>query len=69
MRIHLGVEEGFVPARKAHPAFRVDDLAALARLLAQAGHPTRADAPLDGCDRLFVDDPFGNRIELLQPTS
>lgn len=66
VKVHLGVEEGFAPARKAHPAFRVDDLAALAETLAAAGHPTRADVPLDGCDRLFVDDPFGNRIELLQ---
>lgn len=33
---------------------------------AAAGHPARADVPLDGCDRLFVDDPFGNRIELIR---
>ena len=66
VQVHLGVEEGFVPARKAHPAFRVDDLAALAAKLAAAGHPARHDAPLDGRDRLFVDDPFGNRIELVQ---
>lgn len=66
--VHLGVEDGFTPARKAHPAFRVDDLADLAARLAAAGHPTRADIPLDGCDRLFVDDPFGNRIELVQAT-
>ncbi|RYC33421.1 glyoxalase [Lichenibacterium minor] len=67
--VHLGVEDPFTPARKAHPAFRVDDLSALAARLAAAGHPTRADIPLDGCDRVFVDDPFGNRIELVQARS
>ena len=66
VEVHLGVEEGFAPARKAHPAFRVDDLAGLAARLERAGHPTRADVALDGRDRLFVDDPFGNRIELMQ---
>ena len=66
VRVHLGVEDGFVPARKAHPAFWVDDLAVLAARLAAAGHPTRADMPLDGHDRLYVNDPFGNRIELMQ---
>ena len=66
VRVHLGIEEGFAPARKAHPAFRVDDLVVLSARLTAAGHPVRTDVPLDGCDRLFVDDPFGNRIELLQ---
>lgn len=65
VKVHLGVEEGFAAARKAHPAFLVDDLAALASRFAAAGHPARTDVPLDGCDRLFVDDPFGNRIELM----
>ena len=60
------MEAGFRPARKAHPAFLVDDLAAIAAVLAVAGHPTYADEPLEGCERAYVDDPFGNRIELLQ---
>jgi catechol 2,3-dioxygenase-like lactoylglutathione lyase family enzyme len=66
VRIHLGVEPGFRPAKKAHPAFEVEDLAGLARRLAQAGYPTRPDEPLPGFNRLYVDDPFGNRIELLE---
>ena len=66
LKIHLGVEKGFVPARKAHPAFIVDDLKALAAKLEQGGYTLARDVPLEGYDRLFVDDPFGNRIELME---
>lgn len=69
LKIHLGVEADFHPAKKAHPALVVDDLAALAAALNAAGFATRSDAPLEGYDRLYVDDPFGNRIELMQPKS
>ena len=64
--VHLGVEESFAPARKAHPAFLVADLEAFKRRLADAGIPTRDDEPLPGYARTFVSDPFGNRIELMQ---
>jgi catechol 2,3-dioxygenase-like lactoylglutathione lyase family enzyme len=67
LKVHLGVDQQFTPARKAHPAFVVDDLDGLMSTLQQAGYPLTPDAPLDGYDRIFVDDPFGNRIELLQP--
>jgi catechol 2,3-dioxygenase-like lactoylglutathione lyase family enzyme len=67
LKIHLGVEEEFKPARKAHPALLVEDLASLVEKLARAGHPTRTDEPLEGYNRLYVDDPFGNRIELMEP--
>jgi catechol 2,3-dioxygenase-like lactoylglutathione lyase family enzyme len=66
LKIHLGVEKNFVPARKAHPAFIVEDLAALTSALVKAGYPVSHDVPLEGYDRIFVDDPFGNRIELMQ---
>jgi len=66
LKVHLGVEKNFVPARKAHPAFIVDDLAGLEAALRKAGHAIAHDEPLDGYDRLFVNDPFGNRIELMQ---
>jgi catechol 2,3-dioxygenase-like lactoylglutathione lyase family enzyme len=69
VKLHLGVEADFRPARKAHPAFVVDDVAALAGRLADAGHRVVTDAPLAGYDRVYVDDPFGNRIELMQPVS
>lgn len=67
LRVHLGVEADFRPARKAHPAFVVSDLAGLATRLRGARHECREDRELDGYDRLFVADPFGNRIELLEP--
>jgi catechol 2,3-dioxygenase-like lactoylglutathione lyase family enzyme len=66
LKIHLGVEKNFVPARKAHPAFLVDDLAALTSSLVKAGYPISNDVPLEGYNRIFVHDPFGNRIELME---
>jgi catechol 2,3-dioxygenase-like lactoylglutathione lyase family enzyme len=67
LKVHLGVDPAFVPARKAHPAFIVDDLGALAARLEQAGFRVTEDAPLEGYVRRYVDDPFGNRIELMEP--
>ena len=67
VKVHLGVERDFRPARKAHPAFVVDALDELLARLAAAGHAARAGEPLDGWARAHVDDPFGNRIELMQP--
>jgi catechol 2,3-dioxygenase-like lactoylglutathione lyase family enzyme len=67
LQVHLGVETDFGPARKAHLAFRVDDLAALTRTLRSAGYEPQTGEPLDGYDRIYVNDPFGNRIELLEP--
>ncbi|MFY9822583.1 MAG: VOC family protein [Thermoanaerobaculia bacterium] len=65
--VHLGVEDDFRPARKAHPAFLVEDLAGLVKRCEEAGHPVHGgDEPLSGYDRGYVADPFGNRIELLQ---
>lgn len=69
LRIHLGVDTNFRPALKAHPALVVSDLAGLSRALQAAGHPVRTDEPLEGFVRVYVDDPFGNRIELLEPRS
>src|SRR5829696_1417533 len=65
--LHLGVEDGFRPARKAHPALLVEDLPALVRQLDDAGIEVVGDEPLPGYDRVYVADPFGNRIELLEP--
>jgi catechol 2,3-dioxygenase-like lactoylglutathione lyase family enzyme len=67
VKVHLGVEQDFRPARKAHPALRVVDLPALISALYAAGVEPRDDEPLDGYDRVYVEDPFGNRIELLEP--
>lgn len=66
LRIHLGVEDDFRAARKAHPALLVDDLADLATSLSAAGFRVVSDEPLQGFKRLYVYDPFGNRLELMQ---
>ena len=67
--LHLGVEDDFRAARKAHPALLVDDLEALRTRCTAAGIQVREDEPLPGFHCLYVDDPFGNRIELLQPAT
>jgi catechol 2,3-dioxygenase-like lactoylglutathione lyase family enzyme len=64
--VHLGVDGSFRPATKAHPAFIVDDLDELIAELAKAGWAARPDDALEGVRRAFVDDPFGNRIELIE---
>ena len=65
--LHLGVEQPFSPARKAHPAFLVTDLDGLFELLGEHGYQgVRADGELPGVRRFHVADPFGNRIEFQQ---
>ncbi|HYP75810.1 MAG TPA: VOC family protein [Polyangiaceae bacterium] len=66
VKVHLGVDMDFRPARKAHPGLLVDDLEGLANRLRAAGVTLVADEALPGQSRYFVDDPFGNRLELLQ---
>jgi catechol 2,3-dioxygenase-like lactoylglutathione lyase family enzyme len=60
VRLHLGVEAEFRPARKAHPALLVDGRAELVERLRAAGC-----AVSESADQVYVDDPFGNRIELV----
>jgi len=67
VRVHLGVEDGFQPARKAHPAFEVSHVLALLDHLEAAGVPVTRDQNLPGFERGYIEDPFGNRIELLEP--
>ncbi len=69
LKIHVGVEADFRPARKAHPALLVTGLGELVDRLVAAGVVVVSDEPLDGYDRVYVDDPFGNRIELMEPRS
>ncbi|HVK71098.1 MAG TPA: VOC family protein [Polyangium sp.] len=68
VKIHLGVEAEFQPARKAHPGLRVEGLAELVEGLRAAGVTVVDGQPIDGVERVFVEDPFGNRIELLEHT-
>jgi catechol 2,3-dioxygenase-like lactoylglutathione lyase family enzyme len=67
LQLHLGVEPDFRPAKKAHPALLVRDLPALVDALRRAGVELVDDEPLEGYDRIYAYDPFGNRIELLEP--
>jgi catechol 2,3-dioxygenase-like lactoylglutathione lyase family enzyme len=68
-QLHLGVEKDFRPARKAHPAFLVSDLDGLRVRLQQHGYAPYDDEPLEGYRRFYVADPFGNRLELLEPVA
>jgi catechol 2,3-dioxygenase-like lactoylglutathione lyase family enzyme len=63
--VHLGVEKEFRPARKAHPAFVVDDLAALQAVCEEAGIEVRPNPDGEPGRGAYVDDPFGNRIEFI----
>jgi catechol 2,3-dioxygenase-like lactoylglutathione lyase family enzyme len=65
VRVHLGVESDFRPARKAHPAFLVDDLVSMRRRFELAGVEVVEDEALPGYERFYADDPFGNRLEFL----
>ncbi|MEJ8310426.1 VOC family protein [Agrobacterium larrymoorei] len=67
VRVHLGVAKDFVAGTKAHPAFVVDDLPELRKRLETAGCLVVEDEPLEGYHRFYVYDPFGNRIEMMQP--
>jgi catechol 2,3-dioxygenase-like lactoylglutathione lyase family enzyme len=67
--LHLGVEEDFRPARKAHPALVVRDLPALQAVLRAAGVEVRPNPDADPGAGAYVDDPFGNRIELVAEES
>jgi catechol 2,3-dioxygenase-like lactoylglutathione lyase family enzyme len=66
-QLHIGVEEDFAPARKAHPALVVSAgaLEALAERLVEAGCEVRWDSSIPGVARFYVDDPWGNRLELM----
>jgi catechol 2,3-dioxygenase-like lactoylglutathione lyase family enzyme len=67
LKIHLGVEADFRPARKAHPALLVVGLEALIARLREADVKVVEADPLEGWLRVYVADPFGNRIELMEP--
>lgn len=67
VELHLGVEAEFRPARKAHPALRVDDLDAFAARCETAGLEIQWDERYSGVRRFYASDPFGNRIEFLKP--
>jgi catechol 2,3-dioxygenase-like lactoylglutathione lyase family enzyme len=71
VNLHLGVEadSDFHAARRAHPAFAVDNLDEIVAACQRAGSPTREDTPVGNFRRTHVFDPFGNRIELMENMS
>lgn len=66
VKVHLGVDPDFHPARKAHPALLVRGLRPLAQRLRDAGVDVVDDDSLPGRERVYVTDPFGNRLELME---
>jgi len=67
LEVHLGVEENFQPAHKAHPAFLVSGLDELRARIEEDGYRVVDSVQLEGFRRCYVRDPFGNRIELIEP--
>ncbi|WP_053361676.1 glyoxalase [Bacillus sp. FJAT-27251] len=65
-QLHIGIEEPFTPARKAHPALVIENLGELKLHLKANQVPFKEDSLLPGADRIYVDDPFGNRLEMLE---
>jgi catechol 2,3-dioxygenase-like lactoylglutathione lyase family enzyme len=65
-QLHIGVESTFSPAKKAHPGFCVKNLTALKQHLTSLGVSFIEDKNLSDAERIYVDDPFGNRMEFLE---
>ena len=68
-QLHIGVDEPFRPATKAHPAFAVRDIEALFGALQKAGIKCLWDEALGNIRRFYANDPWGNRLEFTEPTS
>lgn len=66
VQIHIGIEEPFFPAKKAHPAFEIENLASLMQHLQENGVDVMEDNKLPGATRFYAHDPFGNRLEFLE---
>lgn len=67
IELHLGVEESFRPAEKAHPGLLVENLDGWSARLQAAGAPVTFDDDLPGMRRFYSEDPHGNRLEFLEP--
>ena len=67
LELHLGIEDDFRPARKGHPGILVSDLDDVAGRLRAAGQDVTWDGDFPGFRRVYASDPFGNRLEFLQP--
>lgn len=69
LKVHLGVASDFRPARRAHVALIAADLVTLVARLRSAGFAVKGDESLEGYHRTYLGDPFGNRIEFMEPVS
>lgn len=65
-QLHIGIEEPFSPATKAHPAFEVENIEELKLHLKQQAISFIVDEKLPHADRIYLNDPFGNRLEFLE---
>ena len=65
-QLHIGVEADFRPAKKAHPAFAVEDLGNLRERLLAHGVKIMEDDALPNVKRFHAEDPWGNRLEFLE---
>lgn len=65
-QLHYGVEDEFTAAKKAHPAFEVKSLKTLKNILKNKNYDYKIDDLLPHADRIFVNDPFGNRLEFME---
>jgi catechol 2,3-dioxygenase-like lactoylglutathione lyase family enzyme len=68
-QLHIGVEENFRPATKAHPAFAVANVDAVFAALQKAGVRCAWDEAIGGIRRFYATDPWGSRLEFREPTS
>jgi catechol 2,3-dioxygenase-like lactoylglutathione lyase family enzyme len=66
IEVHIGIEEAFMPARRAHPGFKVDGIDEWAARLEGGGHEVEWDDNFPGIRRFYTADPFGNRLEFLE---
>ncbi|AMM93438.1 glyoxalase [Peribacillus sp. SIMBA_075] len=66
IKIHVGTEDQFIPARKAHPALEVENLRDFKQHLITNRVSFTEDKRLPGANRIYISDPFGNRIEILE---
>jgi catechol 2,3-dioxygenase-like lactoylglutathione lyase family enzyme len=69
VKVHVSVDRDFRPASRSHIAFVIDDVPALREAAKGRGYTVEEGRSLDGFDRVFVRDPFGNRLEFMQPTN
>ncbi|SES67168.1 Catechol 2,3-dioxygenase [Oceanobacillus limi] len=66
VQLHIGVDEPFTPAKKAHPAIQVKNIEKMKRHLDELEINYQVDSKLPGANRFYIHDPFGNRLEFLE---